>query len=42
VRIQIPAASRARLARRRKAIVRAVARLSDGTVVRRLLSLYGR
>jgi hypothetical protein len=42
VRIQVPPASRSRLARRRKAVVRAVARLADGTVVRRLLSLYRR
>jgi hypothetical protein len=42
LRVQVPAASRARLARSRKAVVRAVARLTDGTVVRRLLSLYAR
>jgi hypothetical protein len=42
VRIPVPAASRGRLARRRKAVVMAVARMSDGTVVRRMLSLYGR
>jgi hypothetical protein len=42
VRVQVPQQSRARLARRRKAVVRAVATLSDGRVVRRLLSLYVR
>ncbi|HEX8744205.1 MAG TPA: hypothetical protein VF712_13830 [Thermoleophilaceae bacterium] len=42
VRVQVPRQSRARLARRRKAVVRAVAILSDGRVVRRLISLYVR
>jgi hypothetical protein len=39
IRVQIPAASRKQLATKHHAVARAVARLSNGTTVKRLLTL---
>jgi hypothetical protein len=40
VRIQIPDKTRARLARKHKAVVRAIADLVDGKTIKRLLTVY--
>jgi hypothetical protein len=40
VRLKLPAVTRNQLARRRKAVVRAVARLDDGKAVKRLVTVY--
>jgi hypothetical protein len=42
IRVALPAASRARLARRHKAVVKATARLSNGFKVTRLISVFNR
>ena len=42
IRVQLPSQTRARLARRRKAVVRAVARLDDGRTATRLLTVFAR